>query len=219
MKIKAVIFDLDGTLLNTIKDIADSANFTLKKFGYPTHPADSYRYFVGNGVDNLIKVILPEEARSPETMLSFKKIYLERYGTHSMETTRPYDGVPEMIAELKNMRLKLAVASNKPDAATKSTISDTFAEETFNVVLGGRSDVPLKPDPTIVHNILGEFGVPPAEALFVGDTSVDLETAKNAGCPSVGVLWGFRPEEAANSGADFVIAHPFELTELIRRAL
>ena len=216
MKIKAVLFDLDGTLLNTLDDIADSANFTLEQFGYPTHPIDAYRYFVGNGVDNLIKVILPEEARTPETLLSFKNSYLERYGAHSMDTTRPYGGVPEMVAELKNMSLKLAVASNKPDASSKSTISRTFAEGIFDIVAGGRGDMPLKPDPAIVHYILGEFGIPPAEALFVGDTSVDLETAKNAGCPSVGVLWGFRPEEASNAGADFVTAHPSELTELIR---
>ena len=219
MTIKAVLFDLDGTLLNTLDDIAESANFVLERFGYPTHSVDAYRYFVGNGVDNLLKVILPEEAHTDETLQSMKKIYLERYGAHSLDKTRPYDGVPEMAAELKSMPLKLAVVSNKPDAESQFTVSRIFAEGTFDIVAGGRSGVPLKPDPAIVNNVLDAFGIPPAEALMVGDTSVDLLTAKNAGCASVGVLWGFRPEEVSSSGADFVIAHPSELTDLIRREL
>ena len=218
MTIKAVLFDLDGTLLNTLDDIAESANFLLERFGHPTHSVDAYRYFVGNGVENLIKVILPEEARTPETLQSMKKIYLERYGAHSLDKTRPYDGVPEITAELKSMPLKLAVVSNKPDADTKFTVSRTFAEGIFDVVAGGKSGMPLKPDPAIVHDVLGTFGISPAEALMVGDTSVDLLTAQNAGCVSVGVLWGFRPEEVASAGADFVIAHPRELSELIRGA-
>ena len=214
MTIKAVLFDLDGTLLNTLDDIAESANFVLERFGYPTHSLDAYRYFVGNGVDNLIKVILPEEARTPETLRSMKEVYLERYGAHSMDRTRPYDGVPEMAAELKSMSLSLAVISNKPDADSKFTISGTFPEGLFDIVTGGRSGVPLKPDPAIVRDVLGAFGVPPSEAVMVGDTSVDIQTAKNAGCVSVGVSWGFRPEEV--SDADFVITHPSELPELIR---
>ena len=216
MKIEAVLFDLDGTLLNTLDDIADSANFALEQFGWPTHSVDAYRYFVGNGVDNLMRTIVPGgEAREPETLLSLKKVYLERYGAHSLDKTRPYEGVPEMIAELKNMSLKLAVASNKPDADSKFTMSRTFAEGAFDIVAGGKSGVPLKPDPAIVHNILAALGVTPAKALFVGDTNVDLATAKNAECRSVGVLWGFRPDEV--SKADFIISHPSELIELIRQ--
>ena len=219
MTIKAVLFDLDGTVLNTLDDIADSANFALEQYGYSIHPVDAYRYFVGNGVDNLIKVILPEDARTPEIFQSLKKTYIERYDAHSLDKTRPYDGVPEMIAELKSMPLKLAVASNKPDDASKFTVSRTFAEGIFDIVAGGKSGVPLKPNPAIIHGILDEFGVPPSEALFVGDTSVDLETAENAGCVSVGVLWGFRPEEVSSSGANFVIAHPSEIIELIKGRL
>ena len=213
------MFDLDGTLLNTLDDIAESANFVLERFGYPTHSIDSYRYFVGNGVENLIKVIIPEEARIPETLQSMKKIYLERYGEHSLDKTRPYDGVPEMVAELKSMSLKLAVVSNKPESDSKFTVSRMFAEGIFDVVAGGKSGVPLKPDPAIVYGVLDIFGIPPAEAIMVGDTSIDLATAQNAGCASVGVLWGFRPEEASNAGADFVIANPSELPELIRDTL
>ena len=219
MKIKAVLFDLDGTLLDTLSDIADSANYALGHFGYPSHPLDAYRYFVGNGVDNLVKRIVPEAARVAENLESVKRIYIERYGEHSLDKTRPYDGVPEMFSELKGMPLKLAVVSNKPEADSKFTVSRMFAPDMFDVVAGGRSGVPLKPDPAIVLNILGGFGVSPDEAVMVGDTAVDLATAKNAGCKSVGVKWGFRPEEASGAEADFVITHPSELPGLIRGIL
>ncbi|MDR1133737.1 MAG: HAD-IA family hydrolase [Synergistaceae bacterium] len=212
-KIKAVLFDLDGTLLNTIDDIADSANYTLEKFGYPTHPVGAYRYFVGQGADYLLSAIVPDSARDPENMNSLKKVYVERYNAHSLDKTRPYDGIVEAVKELRETGLKLAVISNKPDEATKSTVLSTFPEGLFDFLAGAKPGVPLKPDPAIVRIVLDEFGISPEQAFFVGDTSVDLATAKNARCPSIGVTWGFRPEEAA--GADFVADAPSELPGLV----
>jgi phosphoglycolate phosphatase len=216
MSIKAVLFDLDGTLLNTLDDIADSANYALAVFGYPPHPVDAFRYFVGQGVDRLINNIVPEDARTSSNIESVKKIYIERYGKHSLDTTRPYDGVAEMVGELRLIPAKLGVVSNKPESDSVFTISRTFEEGLFDVVAGGKSGVPLKPDPAIVRNALGRMGVLPGEATLVGDTIVDIATAKNAGCLSVGVMWGFRPEEVAESGADFVIDHPSQLPNMIR---
>jgi phosphoglycolate phosphatase len=214
MAVKAVLFDLDGTLLDTLNDIADSANYVLERFGDPSHSTDAYRYFVGNGVDVLVSGIVPESARNPENLKRVKKAYLDRYGGHSLDLTRPYDGIEAMLAELKSMRLKLAVISNKPDADTKFTVSRLFASDVFDAISGGGSGIPLKPDPTMALGILGGFGLPPGCAVMVGDTAVDLATAKNAGCGAVGVTWGFRPEEAAV--ADFVISRPSELPPLIR---
>ncbi|MDR3165096.1 MAG: HAD-IA family hydrolase [Synergistaceae bacterium] len=211
-KIKAILFDLDGTLLDTIDDIADSANYTLERFGYPTHPVDAYRYFVGQGADYLLSAIVPEDARVPWNMSSLKKVYIERYNAHSLDKTRPYDGIVEAVKKLREAGLKLAVISNKPDQATKDTVSSTFPEGLFDFLAGARPDVPLKPDPTIVHIVLDKFGISPEEAFFAGDTIVDLATAKNARCPSIGVTWGFRPEEV--TGADFVIDDPSELPGL-----
>ena len=212
-KIKAVWFDLDGTLLNTLDDIADSANYILERFGYPTHTVDAYRYFVGQGADNLLRAIVPESARSLENVDALKKAYTERYDAHSLDKTRPYDGIAEAVKKLRETGLKLAVISNKSDQATKKTVSSTFPEGLFDFLAGARSGVPLKPDPALVRIVLDEFGISPDEAFFVGDTSVDLATAKNARCPSIGVTWGFRPEEAA--GADFVIDDPSELPGLV----
>ena len=211
-KIKAVLFDLDGTLLNTIDDIADSANYTLEQFRYPTHPVDAYRYFVGQGADYLLSAIVPEGARVPENMNALKKTYVERYNAHSLDKTRPYDGIAEAVEKLREAGLKLAVISNKPAQATKSTVSSMFPEVPFDFLAGAKPGVPLKPDPAIVRIVLDEFGISPAEAFFVGDTGVALATARNARCTSIGVTWGFRPEEVIE--ADFVIDDPSELPGL-----
>jgi phosphoglycolate phosphatase len=216
MKIKAVLFDLDGTLLNTIDDIADSANYSLAKFGCPQHTVDAYRYFVGSGVDDLLREILPEDGLPPEKMAAFKKTYVERYGAHSLDKTRPYDGVADMVRELKKIPLKLAVVSNKPDDGAKFTVGRTLEDGLFDVVAGARSGVPLKPDPALARIILDELGLAAAETMFVGDTGVDLATAKNAGCVSVGVTWGFRPVEVKAAGADYIIDSPSELPQLVR---
>jgi phosphoglycolate phosphatase len=157
--------------------------------------------------------IIPQAAQTPENIAAVKHEYVEWYKEHSLDKTRPYDGVTEMLGCLKSIPLKMAVVSNKPDADSKFTVSRAFAADLFEVVSGGQSGLPLKPDPAIVLNILESFGVSPREAVMVGDTSVDISTARNAGCVSVGAAWGFRPEEAG--GADFVIGHPSELPGLI----
>ena len=213
MKIKAVLFDLDGTLLNTLDDIADAANHSLGVMGYPTHEVGAYRYFVGMGADNLISAIAPP-GRPPEELASLKDIYSRRYGAHSLDKTRPYAGVPEMVRALAEIPVKLAVVSNKPDEDANLTVSRVYGGGLFDVVAGGRRGIPLKPDPTIVGIILERFGVVPAESIFVGDTGVDLATAGNAGCVSVGVTWGFRPDEVRAFGADYVIDDPSELPKI-----
>jgi phosphoglycolate phosphatase len=145
-------------------------------------------------------------------MNSLKQAYIERYNAHSLDKTRPYDGIVEAVKKLRETGLKLAVVSNKPEQATKITVSSTFPEGLFDFIAGAKPGIPLKPDPAIVRTVLDDFGISPGETFFVGDTGVDIATAKNARCPSVGVTWGFRPEEV--TGADFVIDDPSELPVL-----
>ena len=213
---QAILFDLDGTLLDTIVDIAESANFALSSLGYPTHATEKYKLFVGNGVDVLVRRILPEDARTPENEEAVKRVYLTRYGEHSLDTTGPYDGIVDLLDELARAGKKIAVVSNKPDNTTKSTVSYFFGSERFDRVIGASPDAPLKPDPTMVIEAMACMKVEPQKALFVGDTSVDIQTGKNAGCITVGVTWGFRSrDELVQSGADHIIDAPLDLLDLL----
>ena len=215
--IEAILFDLDGTLLNTIVDIAESANFALSSLGYPPHAAEKYKHFVGNGVDVLVRRILPEGARTAENEEAVKRIYLTHYGEHSLDTTGPYDGIVDLLGELALAGKKLAVVSNKPDNTAKSTASYFFGSDRFGSVIGASPDVPLKPDPTMAARAMAHLKVQPQGVVFVGDTSVDIQTGKNAGCHTVGVTWGFRNrEELEGSGAEHVIDAPHELLDILR---
>ncbi|MGL4992877.1 MAG: HAD family hydrolase [Bacteroidales bacterium] len=214
--IRLVIFDLDGTLINTLTDIAESTNYALKKHGYATHPEDDYRYMVGNGIEPLIRRALPEEARRKETierlMADFKEYYLE----HGEDFTKPYAGVVELLAELKSRGVKMAVATNKFQAAAEELVPRFFGESTFDIVLGQRDGIATKPDPIIVEQIISELGVAKEEVLYLGDTSVDMQTAVRAGIKAIGVTWGFRDvEELLSSGANHIIDAPLELLSLL----
>jgi phosphoglycolate phosphatase len=214
--IEAVLFDLDGTLLDTLDDIADCANAALSMNGWPTHDTESYKYFVGNGADALIRRIVPEGAGTPEELEKVKKNYAELYAKHATDKTRPYDGVTELLEALKARSLKSAVISNKPDASTQQTVSHFFGEGVFDFVIGNRPGIPLKPDPAIVLIATGEIGAHPERCLYVGDTGTDMTTAKSSGCVPVGVTWGFRKkDELLSCGAEFLIDSPEELLALL----
>lgn len=211
-KTKLVIFDLDGTLLDTIEDLAVSINYVLEKSGYPTHSVEEYKYFVGNGVIKLIERALPEEFCTTELIARFQADYISHYAEHGRDNTAPYHGIPELLDELKGRGVTLAVASNKHHPATVELIEHYFGTETFAVIYGKRDLVEPKPDPTIVLDIMRQCGVTPAEVLYVGDSSTDMQTARNASVRAVGVTWGFRTQrELEEHGATYIIDSPMEL--------
>ncbi|MDR1020105.1 MAG: HAD family hydrolase [Synergistaceae bacterium] len=214
--IEAVLFDLDGTLLNTLDDIADCANAALSMNGLPVHDTEAYKYFVGSGADALIRRIVPGETVSAEVLEMVRKNYAELSAKHATDKTRPYDGVHELLEALKARALKSAVISNKPDAATQGIVAHFFGEGRFDFVIGNRPGIPLKPDPAIVLLVTDAIGVPPERCMYVGDTGTDMTTAKNSGCVPVGVTWGFRKrDELLSCGAEFLIGSPEELLALL----
>ena len=216
-KIKAVLFDLDGTLMNTLDDLADAVNFALDFFGFETHSIEKYRYFVGNGIPNLIMRATPENHRDETTLAAVKKKFYEYYNLHSMKKTRPYSGIPETLAALKKAGIKTAVVTNKDDAAAKIIINGFFPNS-FDFVFGTSEDIPKKPDPTIVRIATEKLGVTADECVFVGDSCVDMETAGNSGIYSVGVTWGFRPKtELIEYGASVIVNTPDEIISVIKK--
>jgi phosphoglycolate phosphatase len=216
MKIGAVIFDLDGTLLNTLDDIADSANAVLRARGYPEHPVDDYRVFVGDGVRKLIERVLPQGAGSPalvdECVLEMRDEYSNRWN----RKTRPYEGVPSMLDHLRSRSVKTAILSNKPDDFTKMCVEHLLPDWPFEVVLGNRAGAPHKPDPAVALDVARTLGLPPADILFTGDSSIDVETAVNAGMYPAGVLWGYRSADELNrSGARILFGEPGDISRFI----
>ncbi len=215
MKIKAVIFDVDGTLLDTYRDLANAVNYALESNGLPTHVAEKYKYFCGNGTEKMIERALPEDKRSDELIAHLKKFYLEFYNKHTGEETKVYDGVYEVIDELKSRGLKLGVVSNKIDCMTQQVMKEYFPD-TFDFVTGQCDGIPAKPDPALVFKAMRALGVTPDECVFVGDSGVDALTGSNSGAFMVGVLWGFRDEkELRENGADAIISRPEQLLEYI----
>jgi len=216
MKTELVIFDLDGTLLDTIGDLAAACNHTLAACGHPKHPLDNYRTFVGNGITKLIERALPAECRTPEYVAEVRRQFVGRYQSHIADHTRPYDGVTELLDALRDRGIAVAVASNKYQAGTEILVERFFGDR-FSVVFGQRDGVPVKPDPKIVRDILTATGVGEESALYVGDSDVDMATAANASVESVGVSWGFRSkEELIAAGARHLIDRPAQLLEIVR---
>ncbi len=213
---RLVIFDLDGTLLNTIGDLAVSCNAVLAQRGLPQHSYEAYCHFVGNGIMRLVERALPEELRTPSTIDAVRRDFVAYYLAHIDEHTLPYEGIPELLAELQQQGVRLAVASNKFQAGTEKLIDRYFPGIRFDVVLGQRPDVPLKPDPAVVGEILRATGVGAADVLYVGDSGVDMQTAAAAGVRSVGVTWGFRDRaELERSGAQRIVDRPAEILGLL----
>ena len=211
-KFKLIIFDLDGTLLNTIYDLANGTNFALEKLGFPVHNVDKYNYFVGNGIGKLFERALPENQKTVENIQRVRDIFMPYYEKHNADFTRPYDGIVELLTELQNEDLKMAVASNKYQQGTEELVERFFPEIRFAAVYGQREGIPAKPNPRVVFEILQKTGISTRETLYVGDSGVDMQTAQNAGIISVGAVWGFRSrEELERYGAKHIINTPAEL--------
>ena len=214
MKYRAVIFDLDGTLIDTLRDLAEAANYTMGQLGCPAHPISSYRLKVGDGVRKLLERSLPSERGDLlDRALQINREYLQ---DHLVDYSRPYPGVPELLAQLKEKSLSLAVLSNKPDPLTQKVCAHFFPNGFFSEILGHREEMPLKPDPTSAHFVANRLGVAPEQVIYVGDTAIDMETANRAGMVAVGVSWGFRDRaELQAHGSQMVIDHPDELLTLL----
>ena len=194
MKKKLVIFDLDGTLLDTIDDLATGANHALEVLGYPTHERATIRSFVGNGINKLLERSLPEGEKTEEHVMRMRSVFIPYYDAHNADLTVPYEGIPELLERLQEGGVMLAVASNKYQAATEKLVAHYFPNINFIKVLGQRDEVPIKPDPAIVKEIIEAAGVSNDAVLYVGDSGVDMLTALNAQVDAVGVTWGFRPK-------------------------
>ncbi len=213
---KLVIFDLDGTLLDTVGDLAAACNHVLSEAGYPCHPEEAYRRFVGNGISKLIERAVPENARVPRHLDELRNRFIEHYTANIYRLTRPYEGIPELLAELGLMGVRMAVASNKFQDGTAALVGHFFPGIPFEAVLGQRKGVPPKPDPAIVEEIIAITGIPHSQTLYVGDSDVDMMTARNAGVESAGAVWGFRGEkELAASGADHIAFYPADIIAYI----
>lgn len=217
MKYRAVIFDLDGTLLNTIGDLANSMNTVLRRFGLPTHDVETYKTFVGEGIEMLVRRSMPESLREePQLRTRCVEAMREEYGRRSTETTAPYEGIPELLDGLTARHIRMAVLSNKPDGPTKLLVNSLLSPWSFEAVYGESAMIPRKPDPTGALLIVQNMNVLPQEFLYVGDSGIDMRTAVAAGMYAVGALWGFRKaDELLAGGAGSLIENPQDLLTLI----
>ena len=213
-----VIFDLDGTLLNTIDDLGYACNYALEKTGYPTYPIRDYPAKVGNGINNLIRRALPESERTEENVMRVREHFVPYYNEHNCDYTRPYDGIPQVLSALKSQGHLLAVASNKYQAATEKIVNHYFPG-VFDIVLGEREGVERKPDKQIVMDIIAALQRPNElqnEVLYVGDSLVDRDTAKNANVPFVACSWGFVPRERlVAEGIACMVDKPEEIVDIV----
>lgn len=214
---KAVLFDLDGTLLDTIDDLTDAMNAALSACGLPTHTVDACKYFVGDGVRNFALRALPQDHRDEATLAKVIPLYRDAYSKNWDNKTRPYEGVGELLDALAARGLKLIVYSNKPDKFTNLTVRKLLPRWPFVAIVGARESWPNKPDPSAALDIVAKLGLSPREVVYVGDTSTDMKTAVAAGMYAVGALWGFRTaDELTASGAKALIAKPTELLPLLK---
>ena len=216
MKYKAVLFDLDGTLLDTLTDIANAMNAVLARRCLPVHDIETYRGMVGEGAARLVRRALPQSRMDDALVRSCLDSYLTEYRLNWNSTTRPYEGIPELLAALVKHGIKLAVFSNKPDSFTQLCVKELLPKWRFASVIGSRTGLPLKPDPEGALETAAKIGIPATEFIYLGDSGVDMQTAKAARMFPVGALWGFRDRaELEKFGARAVISHPKELIELL----
>ncbi len=214
--IKAVIFDLDGTLVNSLYDLANACNYALVQNGFPTHETEKYKYFVGDGIPKLIERILPENQRNDTIKTKVSKKFFEHYTVHYADNTCVYEGLPELIMNIKEIGIKAAVVTNKAEAAAKEVVN-RLLPDTFDLVYGQREGIPTKPDPTLTLMAMEALAVKPQECIFIGDSGMDVATAVNSGAIPVGVLWGFRTaEELLQNGARYLIDTPERLINIIK---
>ncbi len=212
---QAVLFDLDGTLLDSLGDLAESMNAVLRANALPTHNGEAFRYFIGDGIRELVKRSLPpshhDEASLTKFLEAYRKSYAERW-----HLSKPFPKIPALLDELQDRHIALAVVSNKPDPFTQQCVKQLFPRWQWEGVAGQMDGVPRKPDPVGALQIASQLGIPPHACWFVGDSDVDMQTGVNAKMNVVGVTWGFRPEdELRDAGAQHIIASPEELIPLI----
>ncbi|MGV8073505.1 MAG: HAD family hydrolase [Syntrophobacteraceae bacterium] len=217
MRRRAVLFDLDGTLLDTLNDIADSMNSVLKHFGFPSHDFKAYKYFAGDGMEKLVCRALPEADRTNRsTVLMCLDAMKKEYGRRWKDSTRPYEGIPELLNSLAARKVKLAILTNKPDAFAKSITAELLPHWRFEAVVGETPSVKRKPDPATALEIAKQMLVSPKDFLYLGDTATDMLTAGAAGMFPVGALWGFRmADELMAAGAKALVEYPTDLLDLI----
>lgn len=214
--IKAVLFDLDGTLVNSLCDLADSVNFALNEMGFPTHATEKYKYFVGDGIPKMIERALPDKMKTEEINQKCFEIFMDRYKAHYFDKTVPYEGINILLQNLRTEKIKIAVISNKADEMAKKVVDKLFGN-TFDAVTGKREGYPAKPDPKLTLKIIDELGLKPDECIFVGDSGMDIATARSADTLSVGVLWGFRTkEELLDNGADYLVTSPIQIYDIVK---
>lgn len=215
---RLVIFDLDGTLLNTIDDLGTATNYALESEGYPVHALDAYPMMVGNGVSRLLERALPEDHRTMANVERLRERFREYYDVHMADNTKPYPGIVDLLDELQARGVALAVASNKYQEAVTKLMQTFFPAVNWVAAEGNKPGVPTKPDPSIVFDILSINPTPKAETLYVGDSGVDMETARRACIESVGVTWGFRPvSELRDHHADRIIYNPADIIPIVTK--
>lgn len=216
--IKTILFDLDGTLLNTIDDLADAGNWVCEQHGWPTFSVEQFKHMVGNGIPKLVERFSPADAQSPEQRAATLAEFTARYDAHKEDKTAPYPGIPELLDALKAEGIQTAVFSNKADPLCGKIIEHYFGAGRFQIVRGNRPGVPTKPDPIGVYTLMDDLGAKPESTLFVGDSDVDILTGHNAGLPAVGALWGFRGKaELSAAGADALAAVPGDILTFVKQ--
>lgn len=208
------IFDLDGTLLNTIYDLGEACNYALRKMGFAQHPIPAYNYMVGNGVRKLVERAQPDA--DSETVEQLLALFKEYYDSHCMVNTKPYKGIPELLKELTGRGVAIAVASNKYQEAAARIVTHFFPEISFASIQGQQEGRPIKPDPSIIFSVLTQHPTKKSEVLYIGDSGVDMETARRACVESIGVTWGFRTaSELREAHADHIISAPSEILDFL----
>ncbi|WP_287825158.1 HAD family hydrolase [Clostridium sp.] len=217
MNYSGAIFDLDGTLLNTLDDMANSMNSILEKHGFPTHGQEAYKYFIGNGMEKLVRRTLAKTDADEEMIRLCLSEFIDEYDRRREESTKPYEGVNELLDKLSSLGVRISILSNKPDDFVKALVKKYFSSKSFDFIFGARINVPKKPDPTAAFEIVKLSNIPANEYLYLGDTGVDMKTANAAGMHAVGVTWGFRKaDELLENGAKTLIDSPMELIKLIK---
>lgn len=216
MKFKGVIFDLDGTLVNSLEDIADAMNTVLKSYNYPTHSYETYQYFIGSGLRNLVSKALPTAHNDSKHIDHCYQLMIDEYSVNCTHKTKPYVGIYELLDFLISQNIKLGVFSNKSDELTKKVVDDLFSGY-FEAVSGLTVEELKKPNPSGAIEIANKFGFDTKEMIFVGDSGIDMQTATNANMMAVGVSWGYRPEkELMANGAKHVLSNPLDLISILQ---
>lgn len=209
---------MDGTLLDTLRDLADSANAALEQLGFPRHPYDAYRYFIGKGTDGMVKQIIPEGNRDEQTLDKCLKIAKEQYSRRWKCNSKPYPGVPELLDSLEERNFTKVVFSNKPDEFTQVMVKELLADWSFEIVMGVCEGVPKKPEPTAALQIAKELNIATEKFIYLGDSNTDMQTATAAGMYPVGALWGYRDaEELLDSGAKMLAENPLDILDLLEK--